>query len=515
MASHILIKFLGLIYKIYLTNKEGFGDKGNAICGSGFQIYALLLTISSIGIPNAISKLVSEKVAVGNYKGAHKTFKIAFALFSSVGFGCSLILYLFAKPIANIWLQIPEAEYTLMTLSPSIFFVTLISAIRGYFNGRENLKVTAKSQTIEQVTKIIFTILVVESFSIISGADTTIMAAGANLGTTFATIIGFIYLYFYYISSRKEIGNEIKIGNNKNIRVKDTIRSVLVVSLPMTITAFLGSMNKTIDSVTVVRGLKNFMTESNAKAEYGIIAGKIDTLIMLPMSFNIALITSLIPKISSWVAIGDIKRIKKLISSSVLLTLLIGIPCTFGMFFFASPILKLLFPNQNAGAFTLQISSISIVFIMLEQTINGILQGLGKHMLPTWALLSGAVVKLILNLLLVHLNSNYYIFGGINGAAFSTVVCHIVILFIEYLLLKKELKIKLNINFYTLFKIFCSVFIMIISSKYLYNTLLLNFSQNISLVISIAFAVFIYLLLIFLTRIINFREIVNKKLKTN
>ena len=82
MFSQVLIKLLGLVYKLYLTNKEGFGDAGNAIYSSGFQIYALLLTLSSIGVPNAISKLVSEKESVGDHKGAHRIFKIAFVLFA-------------------------------------------------------------------------------------------------------------------------------------------------------------------------------------------------------------------------------------------------------------------------------------------------------------------------------------------------------------------------------------------------------------------------------------------------
>lgn len=85
MVSQVLIKLLGLVYKVYLTNKEGFGDAGNAICNSGYQIYALLLTISSIGVPNAISKLVSERTALGDNKGAHRIFKIAFATFALIG----------------------------------------------------------------------------------------------------------------------------------------------------------------------------------------------------------------------------------------------------------------------------------------------------------------------------------------------------------------------------------------------------------------------------------------------
>ena len=146
MFSQVIIKIVGLIYKLYVTNKEGFGDRGNAIYGSAFQVYALFLTISSIGVPNAISKLVSSRVAIGDNKGAYRIFKIAFAMFSIIGFIGSSILFVCAKYIANIYLQIPEAEYAIIALSPSIFLVSIESVLKGYFNGRENLYITAHSR---------------------------------------------------------------------------------------------------------------------------------------------------------------------------------------------------------------------------------------------------------------------------------------------------------------------------------------------------------------------------------
>ena len=133
--SQVLIKLLGLVYNLYLTNREGFGDKGNGIVSASYQIYALLLTISSIGVPNAIAKLVSERVAVGDHKGAHRIFKIAFATFTVIGLVGALMLFFGANMIAVDWLQIPEAEMTMVALSPAIFFVAIASVMRGYFNG--------------------------------------------------------------------------------------------------------------------------------------------------------------------------------------------------------------------------------------------------------------------------------------------------------------------------------------------------------------------------------------------
>ena len=162
VVAHVFIKIIGIVNKIYLTNREGFGDEGNAIYSSAFQVYALFLTITSVGIPNAVSKLVSERLAIGDSKGAHKVFKIAVISFGMIGFLASLILFKFSHYITCTLIQIPETELSLIALSPSIFFVAITSVVKGYFNGRENLNVGANSQTVEQIFKTIITVVLIE-----------------------------------------------------------------------------------------------------------------------------------------------------------------------------------------------------------------------------------------------------------------------------------------------------------------------------------------------------------------
>ncbi|MBR3002221.1 MAG: polysaccharide biosynthesis protein [Clostridia bacterium] len=385
--SQILIKLLGLVYTLYLTNREGFGDKGNGIVASGYQIYAMLLTISSIGVPNAISKLVSERIALGDHKGAYRIFKIAFATFAVIGLVGSLLLFVGAGVIAKDWLQIPEAEMTLVALSPAIFFVAIASVMRGYFNGRQSMKTTARSQTLEQIFKTLLTVIIVEIIAVFSNVSTEWMAAGANLATTLATFLGFSYLYLFYKSQRKEIAKEIKhTVNYKHERVKTIIKRILGVSIPIALTAILSSINKNIDSFTVVRSLKEFMPEDMATAQYGILGGKVDTLTNLPLAINVAFSTALVPAISAAKARRDSKTIKQKTSFSLLVSMLIGLPCTVGMYIFAGPILSLLFPNASDGAVILQISSLAVLFTILDQTINGALQGYGKLMIPTVSL---------------------------------------------------------------------------------------------------------------------------------
>ena len=474
MVSQVLIKLLGLVYKLYLTNKEGFGDEGNAIYNSGYQIYALLLTLSSIGVPNAVSKLVSERISVGNYKGAHRIFKIALITFAIIGLIGAGILFFGAGTIAR-FNGIPEAELTLVALSPSIFFVAIISVFRGYFNGRASIKTTANSQTLEQLFKTLFTILVVEMIGMHTGLNTTLMAAGANLATTLAIISSFIYLCVYFRIYRKQIGNEILQSttvNNKDKSILQIVKNILFVSIPMSLSSILSSINKNVDAATVVNGIKKFASEAEAKIQYGILSGKVDTLGTLPLSFNIAFATALVPAISSAKAKGDMKSGIKRISFSILTTMLIGLPCTVGMIIFADPILNLLFPNAPQGAFILQICAVAIVFAALIQTVNGALQGLGRVFVPSIALLCGVVTKAILNVILTQIPPEQFIFGGAAGAAFATVICQLIAFSISFVVLMKTVKLNLSFVKLVIKPVIATAMMAIVS--YVIYTLLIN-----------------------------------------
>ena len=502
MFSQVLIKLLGLVYTLYLTNREGFGDQGNGIVSASYQIYAMLLTISSIGVPNAISKLVSERIAVGDHRGAYRIFKIAFATFAVIGLVGSLMLFLGAHTIAYYWLQIPAAEMTLVALSPAIFFVAISSVMRGYFNARQNIKATARSQSIEQIFKTALTVIIVEIVAIISGVSTEWMAAGATLATTLATFAGFGYLYMYFKVQRKEIAREIKqTVNYKYERVKTIIKKILIVSIPIALTAIMSSLNKNIDSFTVVRSLKEFMSEDMAIAQYGILGGKVDTLTSLPLSINVAFSTALVPAISAAKAKKDKATITKKTSFSLLVSMLIGLPCTVGMFVFAGPILNLLFPNASSGAVVLQISSLTILFTILDQTINGALQGYGKLTIPAIALGCGVIVKLICNLILVPIPSI-----GVNGAAIGSVACHLVAFTIVMTALRRNIKLNLTASKFVVKPVIATA-IMGICSYFIYESLLSSVGMKIATIIAILAAILIYAIAVIVLKIFKKEEI--------
>ena len=507
MFSQVLIKILGLSYKLYLTNKDGYGDMGNAISSSGFHIYALLLTISSVGVPNAVSKLISERLSIGDERGANKIFKVTFATFSLIGFSSAVFLFMNAHYIANFVLAIPEAELTLMCLAPSLFFVSLISVFRGYFNGYQNMRPMAASQTVEQLTKMSLSIFLVEVICYLFGnvsENTYLMAAASNLATTLASFISFVYLVSLYLKERKF--NNYNKKKIKGMTNRQILKNVITIAMPMTIGALLGAINKNVDSMTVVRSLKTFLTEEQAQIQYGILSGKVETLVTFPYSFNMAFATALVPALASAKASGNMKTAKKRLSFSLLITILISLPCSIGMIIFAEPILKLLFPNASSGAFIFQLSAMSIVFVTIEQNIVGALQGIGKTFVPILSIFVGAIIKLFVNLTLVNINPDRFILGGVAGAAFGTLLCHIVSMIINTYILRKYIKFDFKIS-KCVIKPIIAVILMAIISLIIYNWLLCIIAEKMAIILAIITAIFVYLICILVLRVFDENEI--------
>lgn len=412
------------------------------------------------------------------------------------------MLFCGANVIANSWLQIPEAEYTLVALAPAVFFVSIASVFRGYFNGRETMRVTARSQTLEQIFKTLFTIMIVELIFTMSSGNTVWMAAGANIATTLSIFMSFMYLFVCFKQQRKEIGREIKASvNYKYHSVKKIVKRILSVSIPMSLSAIMSSFNKNIDSFTVVRSLKTFMSESDAKVQYGILSGKVDTLTSLPLSINIAFATALVPAISAAIAKKDKRTVTKRVSFSLMVSMLIGLPCTVGMMVFSAPILNLLFPNASSGTLLLQISALTIIFTILDQTINGTLQGIGKVMVPAKALGCGMIAKLIVNLILVPIPSI-----GVNGAAIGSIVCHMIAFTIAFNVLRKNVKLELSFSKFVV-KPFIATIMMGICSYFSYLLLKGIIAEKMATIIAMGIAVIIYVLAVLAMKILSKEEI--------
>lgn len=442
ISSQVIIKIIGIIYKLYLTNKTGFADTGNAIFSAAFQVYAIFLTLCSIGVPNAISSLISARFAVGDNNGAYRIFKIAIAIFGTIGFIGSTILYSLADTIANLYLQMPETKLVLKALAPSIFVTAISSVLKGYFNGKERMEIPAKSLSIEQISKTALAIIIVEILSDISNNNTIIMVCGVGITTTIASIINCFYMYRNYLKGRKEIWTDVLTSKiYKKERKIHIIKNIFKVAMPITICTIIASFNKTIDAFTIVRITKRYLGEKEAIKQYGILSGKIESLIALPFSFNMAIVTTLIPRVSGDKAKGDLNKTKEMIKSTILAGILFTIPYLLVVYTFPEQILKILFPNASDGATMLKLSSIGIIIAIVMQTISGYLQGINKMKVQMIAIGISSIIKLLLNIILLP-NSNIGIYGAIISNIISTSVATVIL--IVYLIMNEKITFELK-----------------------------------------------------------------------
>ena len=482
LFAQLMVKVLGLVYRMVITNIDGFGNTGNGFYNAGFQVYTVLLAISSVGIPNAIAKMVSERAAVGNYKGAHRVFVTALKLFSIIGLICTIILYAGSDFIAVHIMNMNGSQYVMRALAPSLFFVCVSSVIRGYFQGLSDMRATSFSQMLEQVFKsgltIIFVILTVGVMPQImqfltritmlySPHGTTppeIMAAWANAASSAATVISFGYLLVFYLRRKKTIDEKIKnsIDDGEKQSSKQLMKKILMLSIPISLASIITAINRVVDLATITRGIEiAFQNGIPAISGNGAIASpsaqqlntaavtlsgmlsKSDTLFNMPLAVNVAFATVLVPAISGALAKGDTKEASEKTSYSLLISILIILPCAVAYMVLSGPIYKIIYPATPDGADLLTIMSVALVFSALTQTITGALQGIGKVYVSAVAILVGCVFKVILNLTLIRIPQI-----NIYGAAISSIVCQLVAFLINFFVLIRHIPVKLTVSKY-------------------------------------------------------------------
>lgn len=508
MVAQILIKVLGFVYRLVIINVDGFGDIGNGYYDAGYTVYSLLLTLSSVGIPTVISKLVSERVAIGDHKGAYRIFKISLRIFTAIGAFFSVSLFFGADFVATKILNVPDVKYVLMALAPAIMFVSSSSVIRGYFAGLGSQKATSVSQTLEQFFNCVLTITFVYA---LTGKDPAIMAAGGNVSTTFAILISFTYLYIFYKRRKKGIMLECEsqVVEQEDKTAANLIKTIFAISIPMTIGSLISVVNNMIDTVTISNCIQTAFTgildtkealEEKAMELSGLLS-KVVTIIHLPLAITGAFCTALVPAISSAISVKDYDTVNKRLSFSFFASILIIMPCTAGLIALAQPILKLIYPAASNGDKILMLSTITMIFVSINYVVEGGLYGFGKVHIPAIALGIGAVVKLIMNVVLI---SNPSI--NIMGAVISSIVCQVILFAICMYYLNKEIKLDMNFKDH-IFKPILASAIMGVIVYFAYKLLIHVTGNSISTIISIMIGVISYVALIFLMRILKKEDI--------
>jgi len=463
-AAGIMVKFIGFIYRVVLTNLPGYGDAGNGIYGAGFQVYLILYALSTTGFPAAISKLVAEKTAVGDHRGAHRIFKVSFRILFVTGLVFSFAFFACSTYIAEL-ISNTGTAYTMAALSPTILFVSLMAVFRGYFQGMQDMSPQGYSQIIEQLGKMVFTVLLAY---MLLPYGVEMAAAGATFGTTIGAAIGAAYLWNLYNRRKKELWKNIRhsYSRRKQASVLGIVKNLLKISIPISLGAVILTAANIIDLGTVMRQLaKAGFDGDSANRLYGILTGKCYVLTHFPVAVTMALATSLVPAIAGAMALRDYKTVRNKILISLRITILIGLPSSVGMAVLAEPILKLLFPGSSDGAYLLAISAFSVIFVGLTQILSGVLQGLGRAFIPAFSLLIGAAAKVIINFTLMPLPD-----VNIKGAVYGTLICYIISAGVNIIALSRIFRLNLNLYDFIIKPVVATI-AMGISAYYMYSYL--------------------------------------------
>ena len=407
------VRFVGAFFRIVLA--MFIGDEGIGLFQMAYPVYSTLLAISTAGVPIAISKLVAESLARGDYRGAYRTFRVALSILALSGLIISVVLYLGAEYFVGIITDDPRAYLPLVSISPAIFLVTVMSAYRGFFQGQQQMMPTALSQIAEQLGRVVIALLLV-LYLLPLGLEYA--AAGASFGAAAGALCGLLLLVFAWFKQKKRFMNQMH-----RQRVTHTVTSqaiiyrIFALSLPITLGSLVMPLITIVDLSIVPRRLiaAGFDT-ARATALYGQLTGMASPIMHIPTIITVALAISLVPAISEALALKRNRLVQERAYLAVRMTLLLGLPSAFGLFLLAEPITVLLFQNAEAGE-VLAVMALGVVFLTLYQTTSAILQGLGRTMDPVVTLFWGAAVKMGLTWYLTAWPQLH-----IKGAALATVV---------------------------------------------------------------------------------------------
>lgn len=433
--ASIISRIIGLIYRIPMT--DIIGDAGNDYYGSAFQIYNILLIISSYSLPLAVSKLVSANSSLGRRRNVYRILKCAliFALVS--GSIAALILFFGAEYITETIMKTPLSIFAVRTLIPVLVIVAVLGVMRGFFQGLGTMMPSAVSQIIEQIVNAVVSIwaaYVLFSYGTKVGAllgnaenyGSAYGAAGGTIGTGAGALVAFLFSAFVMAVYLKRFKKKMKKERKENVDSYGAIFRVLFLTIvPVLLSTTIYNCNALLDqavfkNIAVLQGYKS--------SEYGILngvyTGKYQVLINVPIAIASALAASSVPAVSAAFTGGKRKEVRMQISLAIRFIMVIAFPCAVGMGVLAGPIMQMLFrDSSDTAAFMLQLGSVTILFSSLSTLTNGLLQGINRMKEP----IRNALAALVLHLLVLvglmwFLDWNIYAVV-IANAVFGLIMC--------------------------------------------------------------------------------------------
>ena len=411
MAS-IISRIIGLIYRIPMT--EIIGDVGNNYYGCAFDVYNIVLILSSVSLPQAVSKSVSKELAKGRFKNAYQVFKGAmlFALIS--GSVAGLVVYFGAGFFTGTLLKTPYSVFALKILAPVLVVVAVLGVLRGFFQGLGTMMPSAVSQIIEQIVNAIVSVwaaYVLFGYGTRVGAvlgdkehyGPAYGAAGGTLGTGMGAVFGllfmlfvfYVYMHVYKRRMKKEQGRKV---NPFWYTFTTLIRTIVPVLLSTTIYNISGILDQGIfKNVALLQGY----SEHEIDVWWGVFSGKYKLLINIPIAIASAMAASSVPTLTASFVEKDTEKVREQIFAAIRFVMVIAIPCTVGLTILAKPIFLLLFPTTAATADTAAAmmlwGSTAVIFYSLSTLSNGLLQGIDRLKVPV----VHAVISLVAHVILL------------------------------------------------------------------------------------------------------------------
>ena len=436
-AAGLICKVIGAFFRIPLYNMLGDGMQ---YYEAVYPYYSTLLVISSAGLPTAISRMVAERISLGDTVGAKRVFRKSQILLAIIGVAAAMLMYFGADILAQSTVG-PLAAPSFRVMAPALLIVSIMCSYRGYLQGLQQMTGTAMSQLAEQAGKLTFGLFLAAKWM---PRGLEYGAMGAITGVTLAELLALIVVGAFYLMRKRDI-DFVASAYREPSGDKGIIRGLLAIAIPVTIGAAIMPITGIMDASLIKNTLMSIgLDEAAASMRYVALRSNVINIINMPAALTIALAMSLVPAISVARIEKDEEKIHSVSAMGIKLAMFIGIPCAVGLFVLSAPVIDLLYTIDGQrlaiASGLMRTSAIGVIFLSLVQTLTGILQGVGKQHVPVINLFIGGAIKIVLMLTLIR-NPDI----GIQGAAISTTACYIVAGVLDAIYLIRFTKLKLNV----------------------------------------------------------------------
>lgn len=420
-----IVKLIGAFYKLPLN--MAIGAEGYSYFTTAYDIYSVMLLISTAGLPVAVSRMISQASTLEHYSRMRKIFRTALVMFAFMGALTSVLMIFGAKPLANVMNQ-PDAWISIACLGPCGILICLMSAYRGYFNGQGNMAPTSVTQVIEAFVKLVVGLAL--AFLLIRMTGSVAMAAGgAILGVTMGSAIALVYM----LAKFRPAYRGLPVTSEDPGTTKDTVKELLTIAIPITIGSAGLQLLTVIESGLYMDRLVHLMetgqymshmvqgtvTAQKAAATLKGLFNMTQTIFNMPCAFIIPIAVSVLPAVTSFLTLGDDKGVRETEESASRITGLLSLPCAVGLTVLARPIMALLGGYEGEqlemSAQFMAIQGITVFLYAIIQYTNALLQSHGYVNVPVINMLSSGVVRLVLVYVMVG-NPNLGLMGAPLGA---------------------------------------------------------------------------------------------------